>query len=156
MNPNNQSPPQNNNSLPSVPAFDSQPPSSPNPVVSSSPTQTPSSTSASVQSVPPVVPPMPTQTPMSPPPDNHSKPSKLLLALILVFFVVLGALGFVLFKNSSQSSAPPISLPPPQAEVSTAPSEPTPTLTDEQEVQNVDTSSSAADLKDVKTDLQGL
>lgn len=97
--------------------------------------------------------------PMQPSEGGSSKPSKLLLVLLIVFAVVLAGLVYTLLNGSFLKSAPvpvekPVSPIPTGAEVSTP--EATPTLSAEDELNQVDVGSIEAELEEVKTDLDGL
>lgn len=108
--------------------------------------------------VEPTSPPPPVDIPVTNDSSNQSsKPSKLLLALLVVFAIVLAGLVYALLSGSLlKTSTQEESLSPIPVSTDLTPPEPSPTLTDEEELNTVDVSSIEAELDDVKTDLEGL
>lgn len=89
--------------------------------------------------------------PMQDPPSDHHK----LFHIILIFFIivlgiVLGVLSYMLYSRQSTPKTPAYTAP-----KIAAPS-PTPTLTDEQEVDKIDVGNVNDDLAPIKNDLNGL
>ncbi len=99
---------------------------------------------------PPVITQTPASTPTVPPMSPHHATNKLLFILLGLLFAVFVFLLVVYVSNVSLFKQP--ASPPAQTVITP----PTPTMTDEEEVEAVDVGSVEAELEDIKTDLEEL